>query len=77
MTRPEKGKICETAGVLTYKLAKEKLNDRLTEVIFYIGYMEGARNKLKQNGVNPDKCTIYDESEQLHAKLVELCKWED
>lgn len=39
MTRPEKGKVCENAGVLTYKFVKKNMGHRLTSVLFYIGYV--------------------------------------
>lgn len=42
------------------------------EFIFYIGYIKGTCDKLEENKISPDTCTILNDGNLLLKKLVDL-----
>jgi hypothetical protein len=65
MKRREEGQMLDCAGVRTYKLVHELFKEEHTALLYYIGYVEGTRHKLQEQGIDPNTCNIFNEFNDL------------
>ena len=77
MKRGEDKKIIDNAGVKTYQIAKHLFPESRFKFLYYIGYVEGTKQKLKDSGIDPNSCFILNDFNALKDKLLELCNWMD